>query len=243
MRARRVGVIVLPLSLIVSASAWAVVVGPTGNPKGIALARAKHRAYAKIGAEKVKETGYVSMYSSEGKVSQFSWEFGTGTVPKGWTRARESVVAALHKNRLVWWRDDLTPPPCTSTGLCSRVPVEVVVNHSGAFYAFGSASSHTCYGVLHGTLPVAVGGLWDVIGGRYSAPVHHGNTIVLVHTYRWSQTQTARSVENVSAKTFLDVGGRVRVSRGGPGEPAFTIHYTDSQLAKAPSAPRVSLCG
>lgn len=243
MRMRRVGAIVLALSLVVSASAWAAVLGPTGNPKGIALARAKHRAYSKIGAERVKETGFVSMYSYEGKVSQFSWVFGTGTVPKGWTRARESVVAALHKNRVVWWRDDLTPPPCTSPGICSRIPVEVVINHSGAFYAFGSASSHSCFGVLHGTLPVAVGGQWDVIAGHYSAPVHHGNTIVLVHTYPWSKTQTARSSENVSAKTFLDFGGHVKVSRGGPGRPAFTIRYTNTQLPKAPPAPRVSLCG
>lgn len=243
MRVRRCAAVVLMLSCAGTATAVAAAPGPRGNAKGIALARAKHTAYSKIGAELVTETGFVSMYAVEGKTSQFSWMWGNGRVPRGWSRATEHAIAALHKDRLVWWRDDLTPPPCTSPGICARIPVEVVIDRAGAFYAYGNADSHTCFGRLSGSQPVAYGDLWDVVTGRYFAPVRHGNTLVLTRTYPWDKTQTATSIEDVSSRTDLDLGGSLKVSRGGPGQPAFTVHYTNSQRSKAPKAPRIKLCG
>jgi hypothetical protein len=182
------------------------------------------------------------MYSVEGKSSQFSWLFGTGHVPKGWSRASEHIVVALHSGRVLWWRDDLKPPPCTAPGICARIPVEVVVNHAGAFYAYGDTASHTCFGRLNGTVPVAIGGLWYVVAGHYAAPVRHRGVIVLTHSFGWDPTQRATSIERVSSHTLLDFGGTLKVSRGGPGQPAFTAHYTNTQLAKAPRAPHVNVC-
>ena len=242
MRVRSCATVVLVLSLAGSTAALAATPGASGNKKGIALARAKHKAYSKIGAELVTETGFVSMYSVEGKSSQFSWVWGTGRVPKGWSRATEHAIVALHNDRIVWWRDDLTPPPCTKPGICTGIPVEIVIDHAGAFYAYGNAASHTCFGRLTGTEPVAAGTLWDVVSGHYSAPVSHGSTLVLTHTYPWDKTQTATSIEDVSSHTDLDLGGSLKISRGGPGQPAFTVHYTNSQRAKAPKAPKVTLC-
>lgn len=241
MRTRRVAGIVVTLSLLGAGSALAA--GPSGNAKGIALARAKHAAYGRIAAETVTETGYVSMYSVEGKVSQFSWQWGTGRVPKGWSRATEHVVAALHRGRVLWWRDDLVPPPCTAPGICTRVPVEIVVNHAGKFYAYGNAAHHTCFASLLGSVPATVGGLWDVVGGRYSAPARHGSVIVLRHTFPYTKSQTATESETVSAHSDLDLGGTLTVPAGAGGLPAFTVRFTNTQPAKAPPAPRVIRCG
>ncbi len=242
MRLRRFAGVVAMLSLGGATAAAAAGSGPTGSPKGIAVARSVHRAYANIGAETVAQTGFVSMYSVQGVHPQFSWMYGTGRVPKGWSRASEHVIAALRGGRLLWWRDDLKPPPCTSPGICTRIPVELVVDHAGAFYAFGSAAGHTCFSPLYGTVPVAVGALWYAVAGHYVAPVRHGGVIVLTHSFAWDSTQRATSIERVSPHTFLDFGGSLKVSRGGPGQPAFTTRYTNTQLAKAPKAPHVNLC-
>jgi hypothetical protein len=185
------------------------------------------------------------MRDGEGKTSFFSWTWGTGVVPSGWAKATEHGLLGLRNGRVVWWRDDLTPPPCTASGICSQIPVEIVVERSGAFYAFGSAAKHTCYADLNGSTPYRMGNPLDSAAGRFDAPVRRGGSVVLKYAYPWSATakQTATETDMVSARTRLAESVRVSVARGtGQNRPAFTFKASYGYPAHAPSAPRVNRC-
>ncbi|MHB1567929.1 MAG: hypothetical protein ACYC0H_01880 [Solirubrobacteraceae bacterium] len=210
-----------------------------GNAQGIALATRQVKAYGKVPAETVVERGYVSINDAEGRTSFFQWQWGSGTLPRGWVHATEHAVVALHAGRIVWWRDDLTPPPC-HVGLCGEQPVDVVINHKGAFFAFGTAARHTCYGRLRGSTPVSVGAPWSVVRGTFSAPVTHGSTVALTYSYPWGKSQTATETDEISSKTLLDQSGVIHIS--GAGQPSFTVRFTNGHPAKAPAAPKVNVC-
>ena len=210
-----------------------------GNAQGIALARRQLGAYRKLPAETVTERGYVAINDAEGKTSFFQWQWGSGALPHGWVPATEHAVVALRAGRIVWWRDDLTPPAC-HVGLCGEQPVDVVIDHKGAFFAFGTAARHTCYGKLRGSTPASVGATWVAVRGIFSAPVTHGSKVALTYTYPWGKVQTATETDTISQQTLLDQSGVIQVSGGGL--PAFTVHFTNGHPAKAPAAPKVTLC-
>ncbi|MGH2856441.1 MAG: hypothetical protein ACRDMJ_03040 [Solirubrobacteraceae bacterium] len=216
-----------------------------GNPNGVKLARQVNAAYAKVSAVTVSESGFVTMRASQGRVSSFNWAWGTGGVPHGWVSAREREVAALAHGRLVWWRDDLTPPPCGS-GICSQVPVEVVVDRAGAFFAFGSAAHHGCYGHLHGSTPVTFGSSWTLgepwgaEQGTLAAPVTGGRSPALTSTYPWGR-QRATETDVMTAATDLVRSATLRIV--GAGRPALNARARYGYPAKAPAAPLVKLCG
>jgi hypothetical protein len=181
----------------------------------------------------------------EGRQSFFSWTWGLGLVPSGFTRATEHYLLRLRNGRVLWWRDDLTPPPCTAPGFCSRIPVELVGEHSGTFFAFGSDRSHTCYGHLNGSTPYRVGGAFDTVAGRFDAPARRGGTIRLTYSYPWFGVarQIATETDTLSARSLLNHSGLVHVARGpGASRPAFTFRFSDSYPARAQPAPSINLC-
>jgi hypothetical protein len=215
----------------------------TGNPQGITLAHTVLRAYSNVPVYTYTETGFVAMNSTLGRFSFFKWGWGSGVVPHGWVKASERGVVALRRGRVVWWRDDLTPtlPPCKTT-LCSPIlPVEIVIDDAGAFYAFGSAASHTCYAHLSGATPFTLGGAGYTVTGRVSAPVHRAGVVLLTYIYPWGSAQTATETDRVSARTSLVTSARVSVARGA-GHQAFTFSSNYSYPARAPGAPHLNLC-
>jgi hypothetical protein len=145
----------------------------TGNTRGIGLARAVLRAYQHVPTQSYVEHGLVWMSAMDGKAPTFQWAYGLGPYPGAYP-ATEHAVLTLDRGRVSWWRDDLTPAPCTKPGVCPRAPVEIVANTRGLFYAFGSASKHSCYTRLGGTAPYETGQPAWIVGGRFDAPVRSG---------------------------------------------------------------------
>jgi hypothetical protein len=223
------------LSLSAATVAWAAS-GPTGNARAIAIARAEARAYTRIPAELYTETGLIGLNDQEGRTSYFAFKWGLTRLPRGWTWATEHGTVALHRGRVVWWRDELTPPPCTRVGICHQIPVEILAERSGAYWAFGDASRHTCFGRLRGTDPIVVGALLDRAVGQYRAPVLRAGTIRLTYTYPFGTGRSIRETDTLSARTHLGRSGRMVITGG------HTIRFSQSYPAKAPAKPRVNLC-
>ena len=119
MRASRVWVPGLLVLLGGAASALAAG-GPTGNSKAIAIARAEAHAYTQIRVERYTETGFIEMTDQEGRTSYLSFNWDQPKLSPGWVWATEHGVVALSHGRVVWWRDDLTPPPCTGLASATR---------------------------------------------------------------------------------------------------------------------------
>lgn len=235
MRGRSALALAVAASLGVTASALAAA-GPTGSQQAIAIARAESHAYNKVPVEIYSQTGYIDMTDLEGKSSYFSFNWGQSKLPAGWVWATEHATVVLSHGRVVWWRDDLTPPPCTGVGLCHQVPVEILSEHSGAYYAFGSAASHTCFGTLRGSQPVRVGTQWIQPGGHFSAPVFAPGVAKLTYTFAWGKGHTARETDTLSSSTHLLQSTRVVIPGG------HTIKASERHPSKAPKAPPVNRC-
>lgn len=238
--------VIAGLTLLVGAGgALAAASATSGNPSGIALAHAQQRAYSKVAGYSYTQTGFVSMRDQEGRTSFFSWSWGTGLVPHGWARATEHGFLALRHGIAQWWRDDLTPPPCRRAGICNEIPVEIVAERSGRFFAFGDARNHTCYGHLNGGIPIAIGKPAIAVVGDYRAPVPRGATELLTYSYPWlgRPHELATETDVISRSSLLTESGHVRVPRGSrQGEPAFTFSFSDSSPQPAQPAPRINLC-
>ena len=228
------------LTLAAATTALAAVPAPTGDAGGIALARLMARAYVGVRGQSYSQRGFVWMAATEGKVSSFRWAYGSGPSP-GLSAATEHAVLALSHGKLVWWQDDLTPPRCT-TGLCTTaVPVQIVVDAQGLFYAFGGATKHTCYGHLQGTAPYVVGKPVWLVGGHFRAPVIAGGSERLTSTYPWGRTQTATEVDTVSRITHRLLRARVAVSGGS--SPSFVYSASYRYRSRTPRAPQINVCG
>ena len=221
MRARRVAGIVATLSLA------RLRAGSPSRPDRPAMpgdraGAGQARAYVRIGAETVAETGFVSMYSVEGKTSQFSWLWGTGTVPKGWSRATRERRSSR----------------CTRTGSCGgamtsrrrpaprRASARRSRSRSSSTTPGASSPSATrratpASASLHGSEPVSVGGTVGCGRRPLSAPVRHGSVLVLTHTYPWGKIQT----RDVDRERVGQVRPRPRRAREGvAGGPAAGLH-------------------
>ncbi len=214
-----------------------------GNARGIALARRVLHAMSTTRVAAYTQTGLVAMDSAEGKTSFFSWRWGAGGVPRGWVRATEHAVLVLNAGRVVWWRDDLVPqvPRCHSALCGPTVPVEIVVNGQGHFYAFGSAAHHTCFSRLSGTTPYDFRAPAYFIRGLVSAPVGAGSTLRLSYRYVWSGPQYASETDLIAATTSRVLSGVVRVSGSGAAS-GFAFRFRYSYPTLVPTQPRVALC-
>lgn len=235
MRASRVWVPGLLVLLGCAASAFAAA-GPTGNPKAIAIARAEARAYTRIGVETYTETGFMQMTDAEGKTSYVTFAWEQTKLRPGWVWATEHGVVALSHGRVVWWRDDLIPPPCTGAGLCHQIPVELLSEPSGAYYAFGNTAKHTCFGRLRGKQPVMVGVQWNRVIGHFSPPVFGPGVVKLTYTFPLGSGESARETDTLSSHTHLPTSGRSVING------SHTIRFSTSHPAAAPSTPNVNVC-
>jgi hypothetical protein len=231
-----------------ASSATAVAAAPpSGNQQAIAIARAGQGAFAKVPALTESITGSVAMNDAEGKTSFFIWTWNTGIIPPGWVRPTERVALALNDGHVVWARIDLTPPssPCPPGAIiCGgpQVPVDIVIDHAGSFLAFGRAVSHTCYTKLHGRTPFTVGENLNTLIGHFNAPVQRNGAVLLRYTYPWSGRQHATETDTVSPATSLTDSGRIKISAGSRGHPAFTIAFTVGYPATARPLPQIKRC-
>jgi hypothetical protein len=192
--------------------------------------------YAQITVETYTETGFIEMTDQGGKTSYFNFNWDQAKLTPGWGWATEHGVAALSHGRVVWWRDDLTPPPCTGAGFCHQIPVELLSERRGAYYAFGNAARHTCYGRLRGSQPVVVGAQWNQVTGHFSPPVFGSGVVKLTYTYSLGKGKTARETDTLSSRTHLLMSGRTVIAG------RHTIRFSTSHPAKAPAAPKVNVC-
>lgn len=246
MRKRRTVVIASFAVMACTATALAAV-PPSGNQQAIGIARAVQRASFKIPALTESITGSVAMNDGEGKASFFKWTWNTGVVPSGWVRPTERVALALNNGHVVWARFDLAPPSshCPPGAIiCGgpQVPVDIVIDHAGSFFAFGSAVSHTCYSNLHGGAPYTVGENLNTLFGHFNAPVRRNGAVLLTYTYPWTGTQKATETDTVSPRTLLIESARIKISSGPSGHPRFNISLTNGYPTNAPPIPQIKRC-
>ena len=213
---------------------------------GIALARSVLKAYQGIPVESYVEHGYVFMAATEGKQSSFRWEFGVGAY-RGLNPTTEHAELGLLHGRVSWWVDDLNPGTCSGAGACSRLPVQVVVDSKGLFYAFGDAANHTCYGHLGGSAPVRVGQpVWSV-SGAFRPPVKSGANELLTSTYPYSipgaQPSMATEVDKIATASGRLLATNVTITaQAGHQLAPFSFGSTFTYPATAPQPPVVNLC-
>jgi hypothetical protein len=233
---RRLKAIPIATILVLAGGATALA-ALTGNSQGTALARKVLGAYGKLHGYAYTEKGYFWIISGEGRKSRFDYVGGTGTAPGGYVRAAENGQVGMRGGKVVWWRDELSP---TSGGNRGIVSVEIVLDHAGKFYAFGTAARHTCFGKLAGPLPYTVGGRPYTITGAVSAPEPDGSSQVLTYAYPWTSTRQATEHDTVVSSTDLVSVAKVGVASGG-GKGGFSIN-TKFSYPKKLSAPRVNVC-
>ncbi len=230
---RKLAAVLVTIAVVLAGAASAVG-ALSGNPSGDSLARSVLGAYNKLHGFAYTESGYFWISSGLGRFSYFSYEYATAKGPAGFSRAKETATVGLKNGKVVWWRDQLTPVGN------SQFPVEVVMNHSGEFYAFVSGNHHTCFGKLHGPLPSTFGGPGYVISGKVSAPQPSGNSLLLTYVYPWTKKSTASETDTVSKSTDLVSVARVHVHSGG-NVSAFTFTTKFTYPSKL-SAPKVNRC-
>lgn len=234
MRARGVvGFAVVGL-LVVAATAFAAAKA-TGNRRAIAIARAEVRAYNRVPAIQYRETGYIEMITEDKRVL-FDFAWGQTKLHPGWSWATEHGTVALRRDHVVWWRDDLTPPRCTGSGVCHRSPVEIVSDHRGAFWTFGDASRHSCFARMRGPQPFRVGSQLDRVGdAHFSAPRFGSGTVTLTYSGPWGKI-TARETDTLSRRTDLVEATRLVLAGG------HAIRLSQVNLSTTPKSPAVNVC-
>lgn len=232
------------LAAAATAAGAAPAAGAGGAPGGISLARAVRSALAHVPAESYEETGFAYMLSEQVPQAVFRWRWGGGPVT-GMIPVRERATAGLSEGRVRWWRDDLTPLPCSEPALCAtvtepQVPIELVVLPSGSFYAYGTRARHGCFGHLAGSTPLRVGDRIWTLFGDFAAPAPHGTTQLLKSTFPWGLTGgTANESAAVSMHTHRPVRAQTMIvpAAGSP----FSISSSFSYPAHA-RPPAVTLC-
>lgn len=217
-----------------------------GDPDGISLARAVRVALARVPAESYEQTGFAYVFARQSPTPVFRWRWGGGPVG-GMVPARELATVGLKEGRVTWWRDDLTPLPCVEAALCgevaeAQVPVELVVEPAGAFYAYGSRAHHSCFGRLGGSTPLRSGDRTWTLFGQFDAPAAHGTTQLLKSSFPWGLTGgLASEMASVSMRSHLPVREQTTiVPPAGAGAPfGFTASFGYPVRARAP---QVRLC-
>jgi hypothetical protein len=206
----------------------------TGNPQGIKLAHQVMRAFRRIPAYRQSEEHFFQIeYDSK---NTFTYRYGKAH-RSGFVWASEKSTLRIHRNRVVWWLDALTPV----TGHGS--PVMIVVNKSGRYTAFGTPSHHQCFTKLPSTsmLPYSYGGLGYSIGGRMEEPSRGTTTVRLPYVYRWETHLTADETDTIRRSTKLVLSGNVDITRH-DGSRVLAFDFTNTYPGRTPGAPGVTLC-
>ena len=235
-------VAVVSIAGLLGASSALAAPAPTGSASGIGLARAVQRAYQHVRVQSYVQHGFVWMSAVQGKSSTFRWVYGAGP-SLGLYPATEHAVLALDHGRLSWWRDDLTPAPCTTPGLCARVPVQIVADAGGLFYAFGDAKKHSCYAHLTGTAPYVVGKPVWFVGGDFKLPTHAGSSELLTSTYPWSKTLRATELDTIANASHRLLKAHVGISaQTGAQAAPFSYSVSYGYPSRVPPPPQINLC-
>lgn len=242
MRRRRVAAVGLVTMVALGSTALAIA-KPSGDPQAIKLAHGVQKAYRKLHVYTQTQTGYVTIKDRRDKSGSGSLNvhWANGVAPSGWSGVTEHETFALNHGRLVWWRDDLVSK-CPVGSSCHQVPVEVVVNHQGTFFAFGNAANHGCYGKLSGPTPYHFGGPVYVVNAHFKPVLSKPKADLLSFTFAWNQTRNASETDRVSKQTRLNISGVIKVSSGGAGQAAFTVRFTDAYPGTTPPAPQIKRC-
>jgi hypothetical protein len=201
-----------------------------GNRQGISLARGALEAFSRQPAFNYTQRGFFQINAAPDKVPKVSYYYGYGALHPGFVWAAERGTVAMHSDQVVWWRDDLTPLGGHAA------PVELVANGQGVFSALGTASHHSCYTRVDGSVPYPSGGQAYSIDGRYlngSSPLRS--------VYRWWQTGQRAIESDVISGSRLITSGRIAVSPGA-GLAGFTVSFDNSYPGGAPAAPQINLC-
>lgn len=247
MRGWRVALCVAVALVALPVAAASATASASGDPRGIALARAVGVAFAKVPAESYVQSGFAYMLSARSHEPAFRWAWGAGPVA-GMVPATEQATLGLHKGRVTWWRDDLTPLPCVESALCGSVATgtqsrtELVVERSGTYYAYGDRFGHSCFGRLGGSTPFKVGDpIWSVLG-EFQAPALHGTLQLLKSSYPWGLTGAqAGEAASLSFKTHLPVREQTTVGPSPSGSPGFSFTASFG-FPKNAQAPKIELC-
>ncbi|MHB8532259.1 MAG: hypothetical protein ACYDC2_06035 [Solirubrobacteraceae bacterium] len=222
----------------------------TGDPHGVGLARSVSAAFARVHAVSYEQSGFAWMRSEHGARPVFAWRWGGGPAA-GMVPVREHAVMGLQAGLVRWWRDDLTPLPCTGVTPCAAAPAAaaaqvsavIVVTAGGAFYAYGSHERHTCFGRLGGSTPQRIGEpSWSAFG-EFQRPAEHGELELLKSSYPWNLTGgTADEMASLSVRTHLPVRQQTTiVPPAGGGAGAFTFIASFGYPAHA-SSPTANVC-
>ncbi len=144
---------------------------------------------------------------------------------------------AVRHNHVLWWMDQLKPVGGHQS------PVVLVVDKSGRYSAFGTASHHTCFARIGrgNSLPYRRGGLGYSIGGRMGAPRSGTTTEVLPYLYAWQMHQSAHENDTIRRASKLVVSGTVDVTRSN-GKRASAFQFADTYPRHRPPPPKVKVC-
>ncbi len=236
--------------LACATGARAALSAPKGNSQAIAFQRAAATVYRRVPGLTYTVTNFVSMQSLLGQQSSFAWAWGFGYVPSGYTKATERITVRLRNGRIVWGEDDLIPSCLHSPAGCVDMPVRVVVDRAGAFWAFNdprAPASVTCFGRLRSNkTPIGrIGQAWinGPHGIDYLPLVRRGDMVLLRYSYAWGASQRAIETDTYTAAKRI-TAYEVSVSRGvASNEPAFRVFARVVTLTNAPVLPKLRLCG
>lgn len=233
------------VALLGAGGAYAASGAPSGDAQAVAFANSVQAAYTHVAAVSYTEQGYAGLSSAIGRSSFFQVNWGTGYQPAGWVSANEHAVVALHRGLIVWAKDDLTPPSCSSAIGCSTVPVELVETRAGSYWRFDEPGARfACFNRIRGpVLPITIGDPLIGVGGLYGPLVASATTVTTHFAYAFPGNRNASETDTVSASTKLISSRRVSVSKGtGRKQPAFTFSAALKNLASAPAQPKPSIC-
>jgi hypothetical protein len=209
--------------------------GMTGNPKGIKLAHEVMKAFGRIPAYGQIEQHFFQI-KSNAKTGTLYYRFG---LPHraGFYWAREDATVAVSDNHVLWWIDQLKPVGGHQS------PVVLLVDKSGRYSAFGTASHHSCFARIGSgsSLPYRYGGLGYSIGGRMQAPQSQTKTEVLPYLYAWHMHQSAHERDTIERASKLVVSGTVNVIRS-DGKRAVAFQFANTYPRRRPPAPKVNVC-
>jgi hypothetical protein len=233
---RRWGIAVVVAALGAPASALGAFAASSisGNPQGIKLAHEVMRAFAHIPAYRQSEQHFFQIKPGS-KPHSFKYLFGKAH-RSGYVWATDQATVRIHRNRLVWWLDALTPVSGNQSAM-------ILVNKNGRYTATGTPAHPSCFTPLPSTsmLPYRYGGLGYSIGGRMGKPQRQPTTDLLPYVYRWERHLTANEKDTIRRATKLVLAGKVDIVQN-DGSRVLAFDFTNSYPRSAPRAPRVKLC-
>ena len=251
----RVSIAVAAAVCALTASIATAAAPATGNARAIAFERAAFAVDNHAPGYTLVETGALSMRSvpdSSGGV-RFELDWGTGTVPGGWTAAIGSASYALHAGTVAGV--DLVVSPAGPGS--PDVPIEIVANRSGIFWrrqrrggCFTRWKVTPSFEAAVGTPLFAASGRFDAAPDRYTTTLTVGsrtetiNATTVQRVYGWGvHGQRATELDSFVTATKALFASAISVTADGAGHPGFTIEQEWNAQRRTPAIPATKACG